>query len=115
MSGIRYYPSRNEPKLQKVVETASNIAVTYNDIGNLYYCYNSGTLSISVANDDTIPVGSKFDFIRMSGEVTFPVANGYSYYSSVGATPKLRTTNSACTLIKLALYEWGVVGDIVPS
>lgn len=116
MSGIKHYPSRDQLKLQKVVETNSNIAVTYNDIGNLYYCFNSGTtLSVSVADDNTIPVGSQFEFIRMADDVQFPVANGYSYYSSVGATPKLRTTNSACTLIKIALYEWAVVGDIVAS
>lgn len=116
MSGIKHYPSRDQLKLQKVVETNSNIAVTYNDIGKLYYCYNSGsTLSISVADDNAIPVGSQFDFIRMADDVQFPAGNGYSYYSSVGSTPKIREVSSACTLIKIALYEWAVVGDIVAS
>lgn len=116
MSGIKHYPSRDQLKLQKIVETGSNISLTFSDIGNMYYCYNQGsTLSVSVADEDSIPVGAQFHFIRMFDDVDFPQPNGFSYYSSVGAEPKLRTTNSACTLIKLALYEWAVVGDIVAS
>ena len=118
MSGIKYYPSRDQGKYQRVVQTTSNIAVTYNEIGTLYYCYAPGDvyISLSTTEDAKIPVGAQVDFLRLQGNVIFSPASGsIFYYSSAGTVPKIRIEQAACSFIKVANLEWAIVGDIVPS
>lgn len=116
MAGIKYYPSRDQKKAQRVVSTDANIALTSSEVGSLFYCYNGSALyiSLSATEDAKIPVGSQFDFIRVNEDVRFSAASGsISYYSSVGSTPKIRILNSACTFLKIAPLEWAIIGDIV--
>lgn len=121
MSGIKYYPSRDQSKYQKIAELDSNsnsISVTLSDIDKLYLCNNStpASITLSAPDNDRIPVGSKIDFIRMSNNVTFSAsANTITYRSAAGTTPQLRTTNSACTFVKISSNSWAILGDIIQS
>jgi hypothetical protein len=118
MSGINYYPSRDQGKYQRVVQTNSNIALTAKDMGSMFYCYSGSTQSITLseAEDNKIPVGAQVDFLRLNADVQFSAASGSIVYeSSVGATPKIRVTKAACSFVKMAVGEWIIIGDIVAS
>lgn len=115
MSGINHYPSRNQDKSQRIISTQANIALTASEIGSLYYCFNGSNtyITLSVAEDAKIPLGSQFDFAMMNNNVIFSTATSpISYYSSVGPTAKIRIQNAACSFIKVAAQEWLIVGDI---
>jgi hypothetical protein len=118
MAGINHYPSRNQDKNQRVIQTDANISVTASDMGSLYYCYSGSTqyITLSEAEDAKIPVGAQVDFLRLNANVQFSAASGSILYeSSVGATPKIRTEKAACSFVKMALGEWIIIGDIIAS
>ena len=116
MSGINYYPSRNQKSAQRVIQTTANIAVTASNMGSLYYCYGGATqfITLSEAEDNKIPVGTQVDFLRLNANVQFSAATGSIIYeSSVGATAKIRLVGAACTFLKIGQAEWAIIGDIV--
>lgn len=119
MSGISYYPSRDQGKYQKIAELDSNsnsISITLSDADKIYLCNNltPASITLSQVNNDRIPIGSKIDFIRMSNTVTFSAsANTITYLSAAGVTPQLRTVNSACTFVKISSNSWAILGDII--
>ena len=119
MSGINYYPSRKEEKIQSVKTLSSTTALSYSDSSFLYECINSSPIYIHISSNlnNAAPVGTKFDILRLNGDVGIENLNYGSLYitSSVGATPKIRAAGGACTIIKVTFELWVVVGDIVAS
>lgn len=122
MSGINYYPSREPDKTQRIVllqyatSTAHSILAT--NANCLHLCsFNLSQITITSNENDKIPVGSSFDFVRAASDnVIFQwPGNGVYLNSAVGVSPKIREQNGACTLIKIDIGQWVIVGDIVAS
>lgn len=115
MSGISYYPSRNQPRAQSVKTATANISLLSPDSGSLYYCNSSSdiTISITEANSLQFPVGSQIDFIRAnSGNVSFASAPSNTFIQSANSATKIRLQWGACSLIKTTSNTWVLVGDI---
>jgi hypothetical protein len=115
MSGINYYPSRNQKSAQRVIPTDANIAVTAANMGSLFSCFSASIkyITLSEAEDNKIPVGAQVDFLRLNSNVQFSAPSGSIVYeSSAGETPQLRVYGSACTFIKLDQAQWAIIGDI---
>jgi len=114
MSGINYYPSRNQQKTQRVVTTAANVSLSLNDADSMYYCTNNTGIFISLteANSLQFPVGSKIDFVRANSDVTFSSAPANTSIQSANSATKIRLQWAACTLIKTTSNTWVLVGDI---
>lgn len=115
MSGISYYPSRNQQKTQRVRSVTSNVSLSLNDADSLYYCNSSTEIVISLteANSLQFPVGSKIDFVRANtGNVTFASAPANTFIQSANSATKIRLQWAACTLIKTTSNTWVLVGDI---
>jgi hypothetical protein len=82
-------------------------------LGKTIYANNTGTCTVTINNDTTIPVGSQISFVR-GGTGALNIADGTAI---VNATPgqNLRARYSMATLIKIvdaATDEWILVGDI---
>lgn len=119
MSGINYYPSRNQPKAQAVKNATSNVALTLADLGALYYCNSTSptdiTVSITEANSLNFPVGSQIDFIRSgTGNVSFAAAPANTSIQASNSATKIRLQWGACSLIKTTSNTWVLIGDITP-
>ena len=116
MSGINYYPSRNQQKTQRVVTTTANVSLSLKDADSLYYCTNNGAtgifISLTEANSLQFPIGSKIDFVRANGDVTFSSAPANTSIQSANSATKIRLASAACTLIKTTSNTWVLVGDI---
>jgi hypothetical protein len=90
--------------------------LTLPDVGRVVDMQGGGTLTVPTQATVPFPVGTQITVLQTSGsQVTISGAVGVTVRST-GATstaPKLRTNNSAATLIHRYSNDWIVVGDIV--
>jgi Collagen triple helix repeat (20 copies) len=98
----------------------SNYTAALGDATTLVTMSSSSALTFSIPTNASVAfaVGTQLNVIAIgSGQVTISaVTSGTTTIASNGATstgPKLRTTYSSATVIKVATDSWYVVGDVV--
>jgi hypothetical protein len=95
---------------------AAGYQLTLPDAGRVVDMQGGGTLTIPTQATVPFPVGTQITVLQTSGsQITVSGASGVTVRST-GATstaPKLRTNNSAATLIHRYANDWIVIGDIV--
>jgi hypothetical protein len=117
MSGINYYPSRNQPKAQVVKSATANVSLIPSDSGVLYSCNSTSptniTVSLTEANSVAFPIGAQIDFIRLgNGDVSFASAPANTTIQSANSATKVRLQWGACSLVKTTSNTWILIGDI---
>lgn len=112
------WTSQDDVTLTINPQTGTTYTFTATDgINSLVTASNASaqTYTIPLNSSVAIPVGSQINLIQIgAGQVTVVGAGGVTV-ASTGATsaqPKLRTTYSSLTAIKVATDSWYVVGDI---
>ena len=99
----------------KLETTGNNYDVVNADAGEFLQMGRDGTdvtITITTANNSSIPIGTQFHFQRAStGTVTFSPESGVVLNSADGAYA-LRSQYSAATLLKISETVWTLFGDI---
>jgi hypothetical protein len=102
------------------LQTGTTFTPALSDGGSIVTLSNASAISLTIPTDASVafPIGTQLNFIQIgAGQVTIsavtPATTFISSNGAASASPKLRTTFSSASAIKVAGNLWYVVGDIV--
>lgn len=114
---VRRFPLLTNYPYAINAQTGTTYTFVAGDANNFVTASNASAQTYTIPPNSSVsyPVGSVLNIIQIgAGQVSFAAGAGVTI-ASTGATaaaPKLRTTYSSATALKVATDTWYVVGDI---